>query len=157
MNCTGISMSADFNCLYPLQPGVNKTLIVGNLADIDTITEANGVVTDITMKAGTFLYEFEGVKQSVIPQYATAEPYGYTHEVVYSCFDISPEQKNNLEAMAYTPVFAIVQGMQGLGQGDNFFEIYGLKRGLYLEALTRSPADVDSAGAFVATLKTLDN
>ena len=158
--CAGIGIGAEYDCVNPIAPGVNQRLIIGNLDDIDTITynvTNSYIIESIVMKTGTPTFAFEGVRRSLNPQYsmvAQTVSIGYSHQVDFSVFDISAAQKENLEAMAVVPQFAIVQNMNDVGNGDNFFEVYGITRGLDVLSNVRIAADADTAGAFVLTLQT---
>jgi hypothetical protein len=158
--CSGITQGAEYNCENPIAPGVNQRLIIGNLDDIDVITynvTNTYIIEDITMKSAAPTFAFEGVRRSLNPQYSLVPQtvsIGYDHVVDFSVFDISAEQKENLEAMAVKPQFCIVQNLNDAGNGDNYFEVYGVTRGLDVLANVRIPGDGDTAGAFVLQLST---
>lgn len=161
--CSGIVQGAEYSCESPIQPGVDQRLLLGNLDDIDTITydvTNPYIITAITMKTGKAMFAFDGVRRSLNPQYALSPQtvsVGYSHQVDFSVFDISPEQKENLEGMAVVPQFAIVENANDVGNGNNYFEVYGLGRGLEMSSNVRIPADSDTAGAFVITLITAED
>ncbi len=159
-SCAGLTISASYDCENPIAPGVNQRLILGNLDDINTITfnvTDTYIIEDILMKVGAPTFFFEGVRRSLNPQYALVPQtvsIGYDHILDFSVFDVSAAQKENLEAMAIKPQFAIVQNLNDAGNGDNFFEVYGITRGLDVLTNVRIPADSDTAGAFVVNLST---
>ena len=163
--CSGISLGAGYSCENPIQPGVDQRLVIGNLDDIDwanTVydTERPNVVTNLALLPGKSAYAFEGVRRSNNPQYSLVPAtvsVGYSHQVDFSVFDISPEQKENLESMAVKPTFAIVQNRNDVGNGDTYFEIYGLQNGLEMSSTVRIPADSETSGAFVITLITAED
>ena len=160
VSCAGIISGAVYDCENPIAPGVNQRLILGNLDDIDVITynvTNTYIIESILMKTSKPTFAFEGVRRSLNPQYSLVPQtvsIGYTHLLDFSVFDVSAAQKENLEAMAIKPQFAIVQNINDAGNADNFFEVYGITRGLDLLANTRIPADGDTAGAFVLQLST---
>jgi hypothetical protein len=158
MSCS-ISAGALFDCDNLPQAGVNSRLLVGNLADIETITRDTNrsMVTAITMKTGKAVYAFEGSDMSVKPEYhlvpGTIAPQ-WTHRIPFVIFDVSTTQKENLESMKNAKLFAITQGVEDDGNGDNYFEIHGLGRGLKLTTLDRIVGDNETLGAFSAVLET---
>ena len=162
--CAGISLSSDYDCENPIQAGVDQRLILGNLDDIDfanTVFDPlrPNVITTLAMKAGTSAFSYTGIRRSLNPQYSVVQQavsIGYSHQVDFSVFSISPESKENLEAMAVTPVFAIVQNVNDVGNEDNFFEIYGLSRGLQMATNVRIPGDSESAGGFCFAINILN-
>ena len=160
--CQGISLNAVYDCENPIQAGVDQRLILGNLSDIDfdntTFDPARPyIITNLVLLPGKSAFSFEGIRRSLNPQYSVVQQtvsIGYSHQVDFSIFDISAEQKENIEAMAVTPVFAIVQNVNDVGNKENFFEVYGFSRGLQMSIATRLPADSETAGAFTITLIT---
>lgn len=162
-HCLGITIGSDYSCADPIAPGVNQRLLVGNLDDISVITydvTNTYIISDITMKTGKAMFAFEGVRQSLNPQYSLVVQtvsIGYSHQIDFSIFDISAAQKENLEAMATIPQFAIVQNINDTGNADNFFEVFGVNRGLDVISNVRINADGDTAGAFVTTLQTSED
>lgn len=165
MSCAGITVGATHSCADPLQPGVRQRLLLGNLSDIATITRSvtpgeENIITGITMALTKAMFAFEGVNQSIAPQYSMIPgtvSIGYDHQVDFSVFDVSGLQKINLQAMAFTPQFAIIENMKDSSLGDSIFEVFGINRGLEMITNVRINADNDTGGAFVLQLKTSDN
>ena len=159
-NCAGITVGADYDCENPIAAGVNTRLIIGNLDDIASVSfniTNTYIIEDITMKSTKATFAFEGVRRSVSPQYSLTPQtvsIGYSHQIDFSVFDISALQKENLEAMAISPQFAIVQNINDVGNDDTFFEVYGISRGLDVISNVRIPGDSDTGAAFVLTLQT---
>lgn len=158
MSCS-ISVGALFDCDQLPQAGVNSRLVIGNLEEIETITrDANlSLITAIAMKSTTAMYAYEGSDMSVKPEYhlvpGTIAPQ-YTHKIGGMIFDVSVTQKQNLENMKNSKLFAIVQYIEDDGNGDCFFEVFGLGRGLKLTTMDRVPTDNESLGAFQIVLET---
>jgi len=158
MGCA-ITAGALFDCDNLPQAGVNSRLLVGNLEDIETITRDTNLskITAITMKSGKAMFAFEGSDMSVKPEYhlvpGTLAPQ-WQHKVPFIIFDVSTTQKQNLEQMKNSKLFAITQGVEDDGNGDNFFEVHGLGRGLKLSVLDRVQGDNETLGAFSAVLET---
>ena len=162
--CGGITIDALYDCDNPIVPGVDQRLILGNLGDIDTITfdlTIPTLITDITLlSGGKEALFFEGIRQSLNPQYSlipATVSVGYDHQVDFLVFDLNQVQKENLEAMALTKLFAVVQNRNNAGNGDALFEVYGIGTGLELQTNVRIPSDTETGGAFSLSLKTSDN
>ena len=161
--CGGITLGAAYDCDNPLQPGVNPRIILINKADIESVTwdtTNTNAITDLTLKTGKTGFEFQGYRQSVdaqvefVPQTLTI---GYDHIVNFQVFDISSQQKLNLEKMALGKMVAIVENANVAGNQDSVFEVYGLGAGLEVVTLTRIAKDLETAGSFSVGLKTSDN
>ena len=162
-NCDGITIGAIYDCANPISPGVNNRLLLGNVDDIASVTfdgTTSTIITNITMKVGKACFAFEGVRQSLNPQYQFVPQtvsVGYDHQIDFLIFDISQIQKDNIEAMGVSKVFAIVENAQGEGNGDNFFEVYGRITGMEMQTGGRIPRELETQGAINLSLKTSDN
>ena len=165
--CGKIIAGIDFDCDQPIVPGVDERLILVNKDDMDDALISYDIVNDyviedIILADGIQGFAFEGNRQSLNPQYdfiPQTTTVGYDHTINFLGFDISPESKDNLEKMALGKMVAIIENNQGRkgGNGDNFFEVYGLDVGLEVITMTRIPADLENGAAFVIQLKTSDN
>ena len=161
--CDGITIGATYDCENPITPGVNNRLLIGNTDDISAVTydvTTTSIITDITMKATKAMFAFNGIRQSLNPQYQfipQTVSVGYDHQVDFLVFDISQVQKDNIEAMGLGKTTAVVENKNSLGNGDNFFEVYGLNAGLEMQTGGRIPMDLETQGAFNLSLKTSDN
>ena len=160
--CDGLVMGASINCADPLAPGIRKRLIGFNLDDIElvsySITQAN-LIESIALKQGAQGWVFEGIKQSIIPtQELTPGPTvaNWKHSVTMSIFDVSSEQKLNIQGMANKSTVWVVENANDSSNSDSIFEVYGLGRGLEAETITRSPVDSESGAAYIVTLATPD-
>jgi len=160
--CVGITQGSFFDCDEPIKPGVSNRLLLGNLQDISVITfDAINtfIITNITMKTGTAMFAFEGVRNSLnpssefVPQTVSL---GYDHILNFSVFDFSSSQKNNLEQMAALKQFGIVENKNAPGNSDSFFEVFGPFVGLDMISNVRINADNDTGAAQVLQLKTGD-
>lgn len=161
--CGGIDMGASYDCDEPIAPGVDQRLILINRDDIDTVTlegVIDNLITDITLFDTLQGYAFNGVRQSLQPSYEfipQTVSVGYDHIVNFLAFDISQEQKNNLQKMALSKMVAIVENLKNPGNANSIFEVYGLGVGLEVITNVRIAADLETAGAFSIQLKTSDN
>lgn len=161
--CDGITIGATYDCDNPITPGVNNRLLMGNTDDIDDVTYDGTtvtIITDITMKLTKAMFAFNGIRQSLNPQYQfipQTVSVGYDHQVDFLIFDISQVQKDNIEAMGLGKITAVIENKNTPGNGDNFFEVYGLKAGMEMQTGGRIPMDLETQGAFSLSLKTSDN
>jgi hypothetical protein len=133
---------------------------MGNQGDISVVTYASTVITDITMKLTKAMFAFQGIRQSLNPQYQfipQTVSVGYDHQVDFLIFDISQLQKDNIEAMGLGKLTAVVENKNAPGNGDNFFEVYGLGVGMEMQTGGRIAMDLETQGAFNLSLKTSDN
>jgi len=162
MSCAGIFSGATVSCSDPLAVGIEQRLFLANLEDVASFTfdgtETN-MVTAITMKATKTFFEFEGLKQSISTQSEyMPKPYsvGYKHTVDFSVFNVTAEQRRNLEAMAFQPQVAIAYGPNDSSLGNAAFEILGINAGLEIVTNIRIPADNETGGAYRIQLATPD-
>ena len=158
--CDGITIGSTFDCDEPVTPGVDNRLLLGNKQDISVVTHTLTVITAITMKTTKAMFAFNGIRQSLNPQYQfipQTVSVGYDHQVDFIVFDISQLQKDNIEAMGLGKLTAVVENKNSAGNGDNFFEVYGLDVGMEMQTAGRIPMDLETQGAFSLSLKTSDN
>lgn len=158
--CDGITIGSTFDCADPVTPGVDTRLLLGNKKDISVTTYTSTIITDITMKTTKAMFAFEGIRQSLNPQYQfipQTVSVGYDHQVDFIVFDISQLQKDNIEAMGLNKLFAVIENKNTAGNGDNFFEVYGLDVGMEMQTAGRIVMDLETQGAFSISLKTSDN
>lgn len=158
--CDGITIGSGYDCDAPITPGVNNRLLMGNQGDISVVTYALTVITDITMKLTKAMFAFQGIRQSLNPQYQfipQTVSVGYDHQVDFLIFDISQLQKDNIEAMGLGKLTAVVENKNAPGNGDNFFEVYGLGVGMEMQTGGRIAMDLETQAAFNISLKTSDN
>ena len=162
MSCAGIFSGATVSCSDPLAVGIEQRLFLANLEDIALFTfdgTNTNMVTAITMESGKKFFEFEGLKQSISTQSEyLPRPYsvGYKHQCDFSVFDVSAEQRRNLEAMAFQPQVAIAYGPNDSSLGNGAFEILGINAGLEIITNIRIPADNETGGAYRIQLATPD-
>jgi len=161
--CDGITIGSTYDCDAPITPGVNNRLIMGNQGDIDTVSydmTTTTIITDITMKTTKAMFSFQGVRQSLNPQYQfipQTVSVGYDHQVDFLIFDISQVQKDNIEAMGLGKLTAVIENKNAPGNGDSFFEVYGLGVGMEMQTGGRIAMDLETQAAFNISMKTSDN
>ena len=162
MACAGITVGAIYDCDDPLVPFVRQRLLLGNIADIETITRSvtdDNIIEGITMKSTKAMFAFEGVKQTITAQcelVASDLATQYNHQVGLSVFDVSALQKQNLQGMATLEQFAIVENSHDTSLADSVFEVFGISRGMLPSELIRINGDSDTGGAYRITLITPD-
>ena len=155
-------MGAIASCDVPLQPGVRKRVIIGNLDDIATVTydvTKTNLITNITMKSTTQAWEFEGLRTSITAGWelvASENAANYNHLVNLSVYDMSSEQKLSLQGMAWERTFAVIENKNDASLGDSIFEVFGLGAGLLPFTMGRQNADTDTQAAVVIELGTPD-
>jgi len=160
LSCSGLVMGASINCDDPLTPGIRKRLIGFNLEDVETVvydSVKTNVIESITLKEGKQGWVFEGIKQSITPTQELrpqTTSNGWMHGILLSIFDVSSEQKLNIQGMANKSTVWVVENANDSSNADSIFEVYGLGRGLEAETITRSPTDTESGAAYVIQLNT---
>lgn len=160
INCVGITIGSDYDCLDPLKAKVNEALQVGNLDDIASVTFDGTnptLVVALTMKVGKAMFIFQGVRSTVKPQVdlvASEVNVGFSHQVDFSVFEVDAAQKENLQAMSAISQFCIYQNPKDSSLGDAVWEIMGLNSGLEVSTMVRMPADGATGGAYTVQLKT---
>ena len=159
--CTGIFQGSSYDCENPLKAGVNERLLVGNLDDVEQFVfndTKKTVIEDVIMKAGTMLYAFEGVRSSNVPDLSLVvddiAP-SFKHQIDFASFQVSSDDKLNLQAMAAKKMFAIYQNPKDSSLGDSIWEVLGAGAGLEMSALNRLPASKD--GSYKIQLATSEN
>jgi len=158
--CAGIVSGSGYSCTDPLKAGVNETLYIGNLDDIGSVTydpaiPDQKVITGITMKAGTSMFAFVGVRSSNKPDISLqADDFsvGFIHQIDFSVFEVDSAQKVNLQGMAAKKTFCIYQNPNDSSLGDAIFEVMGVNSGLEMSTLNRQPASKD--GSYKIQLRT---
>ncbi len=157
-NCGKLFKSSLFDCDNPLQPGVRPRLILFNLEDLQGVTfntsPDQNVIKTITLAPGATAFVFEGFRNTVNPQQNKVDneftPFSYDHLINFPVYDVSQQQKDNIEGLSIKKVVGIIQN------ADNTFELYGISLGLDLITLTRSPGGQENGGTFAIQVKTPD-
>lgn len=159
MSACSIALGALFDCDDLPQAGVDGRLVIGNLADIVFTYDANlSLITAFTKTA--VAYAFQGTDMSVKPMYNLVPgtlSSQYVHKIEFIIFDVSVAQKQNLENMKNSKLYAVVENANDSGNASTFFEVYGSGRGLKMTAMERIPTDNDTLGAFKVTLETFSD
>ena len=163
--CGGIGMGSGYDCDNPLVAGVDQRLILINQADYNEaaitfdVTTTTLITNIVLASGGKQGSAFHGVRVSLQPQTAFVPQdiaVGYDHQVDFMVFDVSQEQKDNLEKLALGKVVAVIQNMNAVGNGNSVFEVFGAGVGLELLTNVRINADQATMGAYAIGLKTSD-
>ena len=166
-DCGGIVIGGKYDCINPIQAGVEQRLLLINKADWDVNAvvvydlEIPTLITSITLINLAVAYVFDGTRKSINPQTAytpSTFTVGYDHQVEFLIFDISSAQKYNIEEMALSKgIVAIVQNKNTEGNDDSIFEVFGKDVGLEIQpGAMRISGDVETNGAYTINLKTSD-
>jgi hypothetical protein len=159
-SCALITLGATYDCTNPIVPGVNTRLILINKDEVATVTKAAPYITAITLDGTKTGFAFEGYRQSLNPEYTLVPAslsIGYDHQIKFQVFDISQEQKENLQKMALGRMVAIVENMNNEGNDDNVFEVYGIDVGMEIMEMNRIARDMETQGSFSVLLKSPDD
>lgn len=150
-----------FDCENPLQGGVGADVYVFNIEDFVSVTKSGNLVTAVNLANNTTAYKFSGFNTSVTPQVTLRRgslSVTWDHQVQLGIFDISQDQKDDIQRLAFGKgVGIIVQNLGGNATNKAPYEIYGIGNGLILQECSRLPADVDTGGAWTAILKSSDD
>lgn len=150
--CNGITIGAEYDCTNPLKAKVAERILIGNLADIASVTydvTNTSVITAITLKTGSkAMYAFTGVRSTNKPDISLVADdvsVGFKHMIGFSVFDVSSAQKVNLQGMASKDMFVIYQNPKDSSLGDSVWEVMGVNTGMQMSTLNRLPASKDGS------------
>jgi hypothetical protein len=158
-NCGNITQGAVYDCNNLLKGGTQPRLILFNYEDVLSTTPSmtiDNLITAITLAGGTTGYAFNGYRNDVKPLYESINlgvgQNVWKHQVSFIIYDISQEQKNNIQRIALGKFVAIVENN---GKGTNAFEVLGLGSGLEIvPGQVRDP--FASLGAYTLSLATAE-
>ena len=165
MACEGIKIGSAYNCSTPLVAGVNQRLILINQDDWEAAAKTydgtlTTLLTGVVLPVGKQGYAFDGIRTSLKPQTAYipgTTSVGYDHQIDFIVFDISQEQKDNLEELGLKRVVGVVQNVNAVGNADSVFEVFGAGVGLELITNVRINDDQETSGGYAISIKTSDN
>lgn len=158
--CGIIAGSILVNCTTPPQAGTEDKMIVLNRKQIASLTK-NGlnaqVIEDIILESGASGFVFEGLNNSIAPEYNMV-PGRYfkmwNHQVDFLAFNVSPETKKRMEELKDADIVVIIYNKNQGASGDSAFEIYGLYSGLKASLIERKINDQETQGCFHIVAKT---
>jgi hypothetical protein len=165
MACEGLQMGAPYDCENPLVAGVNQRLILMDLQVWNDATKTfdpttPNLLTSVTLGSGDQGWAFEGIRTSLAPQsnfIPSTNSVGYDHQTDFIVFDISAEQKANLETMGLNKMVGVVENANAVGNSNSVFEVFGAGVGMELITNARLNNDQDTNGGYSISLKTSDN
>ena len=158
-SCAGLISGGIFDCLNPPVPGIKKRVIIGSIQKIasKSFDVSNDLLLeDIVMLQGEQCYQFDGAKNSIVPQIELREgslSNTFAHMLALSIFELDSDQKMNIQGMSFDQLFCIIENANDSSLGDSIFEVYGLG-GMEVNELTRNPTDQDTGGAYVMNMQT---
>ena len=158
-SCAGLISGGIYDCDNPLVPGIRKRVIIGSITKIASklFDPSNPMIlTDLVMADGEQMFQFDGAKNSIVPQIELREgtlSNTFAHMLALSIFEVDSDAKLNIQGMAHDQLFAIIENANDTSLGDSIFEVYGLG-GMEVNELTRNPTDQDTSGAYVLNMQT---
>ncbi len=158
LNCGKISASLALAHCGASAIGIFPEVILMNHADIETVTEANGIVSSIVLKNGAYAYKYETFKNAVeasSPISRNTYLTRFQHQLVFRAFTKTQEIKDQLNALANANVVAIVKNVAN-DSNETKYEIYGLDNGLVMTDLQNASNDADGI-VYAVTLSSDDN
>lgn len=149
--CGGITAGFIIDCNNPTVAGIDDLIILFNRDDVSlTFDQQNPLlVTGITVAQGKALYAFYGVNNSfasMAKQVMTQNGPRYEHELDFNIAGNSTAIKENLKAMGYGRIGAIV--FNNYKAGDSAIELLGAVHGLILNEGERNTGDEAMDGAY---------
>lgn len=158
LDCGKISANLTLAACGSSAIGVHPEVILINHSDIENVTEADGVVSAIVLKDGTYAYKYETYKNAV----EVSSPINkgtyitrFQHQVVFRSFVKTQDIKYQLNALANGKVVAIVKNISNDSE-ETKFEVYGLDNGLVMTDLQNASNDADGI-VYAVTLSSDDN
>jgi len=164
--CGNITLGAAYDCVNPINAGVDNTLMLFDKEVFDraTVTFDITITTLITnivfTQMGDVAFEFEGIRRSLRPESAFVPQtvsVGYDHTINFQVFEITQEQKDNIEVMALSRMVAIIQNSNSPGNGNSVFEVFGKDVGMEVQGgPMRLNTDLETNGSYTIALRTSD-
>jgi hypothetical protein len=157
MACGQITLGSEADCAALPAAGTRAKAYVMNYDDIDSYTEAGGVITDITLKAGKYAYLFTGLGNSfkTSVDFARSANTGvgrYKHKNSIVIYDRTQAQKDNITSMG-NGRFVVVAQFNGPSTDEDQFILLGKNTGVELTAGTILDAFAND-GFFVLNMST---
>ncbi len=153
---SGIFQDIVADCTTASRSGFEEVAYIGNRKDISTFVETNGVITDLTMKASTYLYKYKGTSKNMNAGHdgSMDDIVGnvFSHYLQIHNFELGADSIKNIDNLQ--DVFVIVERKQKNASNDGVFLIYGFDVGLYKTSDTRR--ENENHGARVIELQTRD-
>lgn len=156
IDCGKISANLTLASCAASSVAVEPEIILLNHSDIESVTEAGGVVSAIVLKESANGYKYEtfrnGVETTVTINKGTYIS-RYVHQVLFRAFVKSQDIKDQINAMTNGRFVAIVKNV---AEGDEVkYEVYGLDSGLVMTDLQAVSTDADGV-VYAVTLASDD-
>lgn len=159
MSCPLLAGGNTFDCTDRLKGGVNQRLLLGNISEIASVTQADNVISALTMQTGARLWAFDGLRDSLQPRTVFVpgtNQLGYDHQIDFLAYGVSAADRLQLDKLAFGDIFGIVENGDNSSLGDAFFEVFGFEMGLETITDERVNASAETNGAYAIQLKTPD-
>lgn len=155
--CGAIDQGSSVDCEDIPEGGTSAHIYIANYDDISGFTENEGLITAITMKPGTFFYEFTGFRNDMKKTEELVKPDvgipKFKHTASLVIYERTQGQKNNIENLLKGNVVAI---LENLGKDETSFEVYG--KGVGMSGVAGVVRDAyANGGYFVVNLATPDD
>lgn len=153
----GSDVVTEDGCVLP-PAGTKARVLLANLDDVEEFVEdADGVITDITMKSGKTFFAFTGFRNDAKKSEEVLKPEigpaQFKHNAGWVIYERTQDQKNNIEGIVRGRTVAIFELK---GKDDTSFEVVGKEVGLEIVAGPIRNAH-ENGGFFVLSLSTPDD
>ncbi len=153
---SGIFQDIVADCTTASRSGFEEVAYIGNRKDIGTFTVTDGVVTDLSMKANTYLHKYKGTSKNMNAGHdgSMDDIVGnvFSHYLQIHNFELGAKAIQNIDNLQ--DVFVIVERKQKNALNDGVFLIYGFDVGLYKNSDTRR--ENENHGSRIIELQTRD-
>jgi hypothetical protein len=153
MSCGLITIGSEPECDSIPVGGLSTRLVLINYSDVQAIYESEIGIVSIGLKFGKVAYEFFGFRNDVkkVEEVVGDINNRFRHAVSFVVYDVSQEQKRNIERLSRGRFIAIVENK---GKTANAFELLGRECGLKMP-----PGQIRTSenGVFQINLATPDN
>lgn len=158
IDCGKISASLTLASCNVSSVAVEPEVILINHSDIESVTEANGVVSAIVLKDNASGYKFETFRNGIDTSVTVNKgPYltRFVHQVLFRSFVKEQEVKDQINALVNARVVAIVKNVSNAND-ETKYEVYGLGNGLVVTELQAVSTDTDGV-VYAVTMASDDN
>lgn len=154
MSCGIITVGSDVACDAQSRGGTETTVTLINLSEIDSVTEASGRITVITLVATKRAWQFTGWRNDVKKSDEVVNPgvglNHFKHNCSFVIYERTQAQKDNIEKLAKGKFVAIIENK---GKDADAYEVLGVGVGLEIVAGPIRNAH-ENGGFFMINLST---
>ena len=137
--------------------GCDETLYIFNKTDIDSWTEASGIITGLTLKSAKNGYKIEGYNRSLDGGHTLVTSgftNGYQHYVEFLMPQNNQAAKDQAMALKNGRFVCIIKRNTADGLGD--FEVYGRALGMSVQTHEAQINNEETGGNIVIRLQTIE-